>query len=67
MHDGRFSNLEEVLKFKVQGIQDSPTLDPYLKKGIKLNTQEQKAIISFLNTLTDFNFIGNSLFSEPVR
>jgi cytochrome c peroxidase len=67
MHDGRFSNLEEVLKFKVQGIQDSPTLDPYLKKGIKLNTQEQKAIISFLNTLTDFNFIGNTLFSEPVR
>ena len=67
MHDGRFSNLEDVLEFKVNGIQDSPTLDPYLKKGIKLNTQEQKAIISFLNTLTDFNFIGNTLFSEPVR
>jgi len=67
MHDGRFSNLEDVLEFKVNGIQDSPTLDPYLKKGIKLNTQEQKAIISFLNTLTDFNFIGNTLFSEPER
>ena len=67
MHDGRFSNLEDVLEFKVNGIQDSPTLDPYLKKGIKLSSKEQKAIISFLNTLTDFNFIGNPLFSEPVR
>ncbi len=67
MHDGRFSNLEDVLEFKVNGIQDSPTLDPYLKKGIKLSSKEQKAIISFLNTLTDFNFIGNTLFSEPVR
>ena len=67
MHDGRFSNLEDVLEFKVNGIQDSPTLDPYLKKGIKLSSEEQKAIISFLNTLTDFNFIGNPLFSEPVR
>ena len=67
MHDGRFSNLEDVLEFKVNGIQDSPTLDPYLKKVIKLSSKEQKAIISFLNTLTDFNFIGNPLFSEPVR
>ena len=67
MHDGRFSNLEDVLEFKVNGIQDSPTLDPYLKKGIKLSSKEQKAIISFLNTLTDFNFTGNPLFSEPVR
>ncbi len=67
MHDGRFMNLEQVLEFKVNGIKDSPTLDPFLKKGIKLSKEEQNSVIAFLKTLTDFEYIGNPKFAEPKR
>lgn len=49
MHDGRFKDLETVLKH-------------YGKD--KLNDEEQKDIISFLHTLTDYSFINNKNFSE---
>jgi len=66
MHDGRFFNLEQVLAFKSNGIQDSPSLDISLKNGLNLTKEEQQAIIVFLKTLTDNSFIGNVLYSEPV-
>ena len=66
MHDGRFFNLEQVLAFKSSGIQDSPTLDPSLKNGLNLSKEEQQAIIAFLKTLTDYSFIGNAKYAEPV-
>ena len=66
MHDGRFFNLEQVLAFKSNGIQDSPTLDPSLKNGLNLSKEEQQAIIAFLKTLSDYTFIGNPMYAEPV-
>lgn len=63
MHDGRFGSLESVLNHYSNGIQDSPTLDPLLKQngipGIPLTDAEKQAIIAFLNTLTDGEFISN--------
>lgn len=64
MHDGRFNTLEEVLAFYTNGIVDSETLDPLLKRkdgriGIELSSDEQHAIILFLKTLTDHQFIAN--------
>lgn len=64
MHDGRFKTLEEVLNFYVNGVEDSETLDPLLKRndgkvGVVLSKEEQKAIIAFLHTLTDYEFINN--------
>lgn len=64
MHDGRFNTLEEVLDFYVNGVEDSETLDTLLKQsnggvGIPLTNEEQKALIAFLHTLTDYEFISN--------
>lgn len=66
MHDGRFRSLEDVLDHYTNGIQDSPTLDPSLKITLKidLNAEEKQAIIAFLKTLTDEEFLSNPILSE---
>jgi cytochrome c peroxidase len=66
LHDGRLGSLEAVLDFYSNGVQDSPTLDPILKQngvfGIPLNNQEKQALIAFLKTLTDHEFVTNPKF-----
>lgn len=66
MHDGRFGSLQSVLNFYDNGVQDSSTLDPILKqnnyRGIDLTEEEKQALIAFLNTLTDQEFVNNPLF-----
>ncbi len=66
MHDGRFRNLEAVLNDYTDGIQNSETLDESLKAKLKieLNQEEKEAIISFLKTLTDEEFLSNAMLSE---
>ncbi|WP_010521338.1 cytochrome-c peroxidase [Aquimarina agarivorans] len=68
MHDGRFKTLNDVLDFYSAGVQDSETLDPILKSnnnlGIALSQEEKEQLISFLNTLTDTNFIFDKRFAE---
>lgn len=68
MHDGRFGSLESVLNFYRNGVQDSPTLDPLLKSenglGIALTDIEEQALIAFLGTLTDEQFINDERFAE---
>ena len=70
MHDGRFTTLEEVVEFYNSGVQNNPSLDPRMKSGgvpRKLNlTQAQKeALVAFLKTLTDDEFLANEMFSNP--
>ncbi len=64
MHDGRFSNLEEVLDHYSEGVQRTETLDPNLAKhpngGLHLTKQEKNDLISFLKTLTDTQFTSTS-------
>lgn len=67
MHDGSIATLEDVLDFYSSGIKDSPTLDPLLRQkngrvGIPMTSEEKKAIIAFLHTLTDYEFINNPKF-----
>lgn len=66
MHDGRLGSLEAVLAFYEEGVQDSETLDPLMKQnsqlGIPLNATEKEALIAFLKTLTDEQFIQNSKY-----
>ncbi|MCG5644391.1 cytochrome-c peroxidase [Flavobacteriaceae bacterium LSUCC0859] len=68
MHDGRFGSLKSVLNFYRNGVQDSPTLDPLLKSekglGIALTENEELSLISFLETLTDEQFINDERFTE---
>ncbi|GAB3960339.1 cytochrome c peroxidase [Spirosoma harenae] len=66
MHDGRFSSLESVLAHYAGDVQDNPALDPLLKTGgqigLPLSKQDQKDIITFLYTLTDYTFLNDRRF-----
>ncbi len=68
MHDGRFGTLDAVLNHYSNGITNSITLDSTLSQngvlGIPLTITEKSQIISFLNTLTDNQYITDSRFSE---
>lgn len=66
MHDGRLGSLEEVVEHYSSGIKNSGTLDPRLPAGgLKLNSEEKAAIVSFLKTLTDQTFIVDPKFKKP--
>ena len=77
MHDGRFATLEQVLDHYNEGIKMSSTLSPLIAeadnvaKGVvtqvslNLTEHEKTAIIAFLHTLTDRQFIAEEKFSNP--
>jgi cytochrome c peroxidase len=71
MHDGRFETLEEVIGFYDRGIQDNTNLDQRLRvnngnvRRMNLNPQERAALVAFLRTLTDVEFITDVKFSDP--
>ncbi|GAB3328520.1 cytochrome c peroxidase [Larkinella ripae] len=66
MHDGRFQTLEQVLEHYINDVQDTPQLDPLLKKtgktGIPLTADEKSDVIAFLKTLTDYDFRNDRRF-----
>ena len=71
MHDGRFTNLEQVVDFYSTGVVDNPNLSPPLRTPgggvLRLNfTVAQKAaLVAFLNTLTDTNLATDPKLSDP--
>jgi len=65
MHDGRFASLEEVLTHYSSGIKQNSSLAPQLKDGIPLNKEEKEALITFLKTLQDDQFIQKQLQDNP--
>ena len=77
MHDGRFDTLEQVMDHYNEGIKTRSTLSPLIveannivdgvrvKPSLNLTEPEKKAIIAFLHTLTDHQFITNKAFSDP--
>lgn len=68
MHDGRLLTLEGVLDHYSSEVVDSATLDPILKQngtlGIALSATEKSALIAFLKTLTDTQYLTDKRFSE---
>jgi len=62
MHDGRFETLEEVIEHYDHNLRRGPTLDPNLAKhpstGIRLSSEDKKALIAFLKTLTDEKYLA---------
>ncbi|KGK29151.1 cytochrome-c peroxidase [Cellulophaga sp. E6(2014)] len=68
MHDGRFGSLEAVLDFYTDGVVASTTLDPELQHndaiGIPLTDTDKIALVAFLNTLTDEEYIDDERFAE---
>ena len=77
MHDGRFKTLEEVLNHYDSGIKNSSTLSPLIVEAnnggaakaerisLNLTATEKAAIIAFLHTLTDHDFVTAERFSDP--
>jgi cytochrome c peroxidase len=57
MHDGRFATLEEVVAHYSTGMRRSATLDPNFAKhpagGVQLSGRDQRALVAFLETLTE--------------
>ncbi|WP_348702810.1 cytochrome-c peroxidase [Tenacibaculum sp. 190524A02b] len=68
MHDGRFATLEEVINHYSEGLKDSPTIDPLMKKastgGVQLTDKDKADLKAFLLSLSDNNFINNPVFQE---
>ncbi len=70
MHDGRFKTLDEVLNHYASEIMDFETLASELRdengQPKKLISEDEKiALLAFLETLTDEDFLQNSKFSKP--
>jgi cytochrome c peroxidase len=63
MHDGRIGTLEEVVAHYDYGVRRAVNLDPNLAKhpdaGLQLTSDEQKALLAFLRTLTDSNLAAS--------
>jgi len=68
MHDGRFNTLDEVINHYSEGLQNSPTIDPLMKKvaegGVQITPQEKADLKAFLLTLSDYDFINNPDFQN---
>ena len=68
MHDGRFATLEEVINHYSEGLKNSSTIDPLMKKvalgGVQLSSQEKADLKAFLLTLSDSEFINNPAFQN---
>lgn len=71
MHDGRFATLPQVLDHYSEHIRGGATLSPTLRDTagrpilLHLTDTEKKALLAFLNTLTDSTFITDPHFSDP--
>ena len=73
MHDGRFKTLDEVLEHYSSGIVNNVNLDSRLRgldgnaRQLNISVSEKKAIIAFLNTLTDYQMITDPKLSNPFK
>jgi len=64
MHDGRFATLEEVMDHYISGGHPSIHRDGLID-SIKLDANQKAAVIAFLKTLTDEDFISNPAYEDP--
>ncbi len=64
MHDGSLKTLEDVIDHYNTGGISHPNKSEHvhIHKGMKLNVQDKKDLVSFLHTLTDMAFITNKAF-----
>jgi cytochrome c peroxidase len=61
MHNGSMSSLEEVVSFYNTGGGTRSTKDARVK-SLNLLKEEEAALVAFLKTLTDWNFVQNEKF-----
>jgi cytochrome c peroxidase len=70
MHDGRFTTLDEVLRFYNTQLVQSPSISPLMHHiatgGIRLAAPQLADLKAFLLTLTDSSYVTESGFSRPL-
>lgn len=65
MHDGRYTTLLQCIDH-YGSLENNINHDPLMPLlGISLSSQEKSDIVSFLQTLTDFEFINDPKFRDP--
>lgn len=73
MHDGRFETLEDVVDFYSDNIADHPRLHEFLRdesgqpKRLNLSTEDKAALVDFLETLTDIDYLQEERYSDPFK
>lgn len=73
MHDGRFKTLDDVLEHYSSNIKANKHLDSRLTDengnpvSLKISENDRKAIIAFLNSMTDYTTISNPNLSNPFK
>ena len=73
MHDGSISSLPEVIEHYSTGIVNHPNLSEALKdedgnpRQFNFTQEEKEALLSFLNTLTDNDFITAERYADPFK
>ena len=74
MHDGRFKTLEDVVDYYSADINAHPNLDDLLTTNMTVGgpplqldftKSERAALVAFLKTLTDYEFINDIRYSNP--
>ena len=66
MHDGRFSTLEAVIDHYSSGGKNHPNKDVRVQP-LHFTNSEKAALIAFLKTLTDRQFLSDPKFSDPFK
>jgi len=64
MHDGRFSTLEQVIDHYNSGGHPARNLDQNIRP-LGLNEEEKQALIAFIKTLSEPDFLNNEEISNP--
>jgi cytochrome c peroxidase len=72
MHDGRFKTLMEVIEHYDNKVVPHHNLDGKLRAGTQakrlgLNPVEKQALVAFLMTLTDQQFVNDQRYSSPFK
>ncbi len=70
MHDGRFATLAQVVEHYSSGVQNHPNLSNQLRQNGQprlgnFSNAEKAALVAFMNTLTDTEFINDVRYSNP--
>ena len=70
MHDGRFTDLHEVIGHYNHGFHDGPNVDPLIRARLSrrpMRPGEIDTLITYLETLTDPDYLTNPALSNPYR
>jgi cytochrome c peroxidase len=67
MHDGRFQTLDAVVEHYSRGIKPHPNADGRLRRPLNLDRRQEAALVAFLKTLSDRQFLADPKYSDPFQ